>query len=225
MPGSRRHGWQIGSRVRTLTGRVIKVPLLVLALLIGLYMWNRRLSRLNRKLDAARRQLAAQVLELAKHATTDRLTGLSNRRKLDETLAQELARCQRHRRPLALLLLDLHHFKRVNDAFGHLVGDPVLSELSSLLRAQCRETDTPGRWGGEEFLIICPEIPAETAATLAERLRAYVSRRVFTDVGKISISVGVTDQRPEDDADSMLARVDAAPKEAKRSGRNRIVVS
>ena len=160
-------------------------------------------------------------------ATHDGLTGLYNHNTFDTLLADELARAQRFQRPLSLLLLDIDHFKRVNDTHGHQAGDAVLRGLSELLRREARAIDRVCRYGGEEITVILPETDPDAAANIAERMRAAVEAQPFdVDAGAplhITISIGVASwPMPGDDAGTLVAAADAALYDAKRSGRNRI---
>lgn len=178
-----------------------------LIMLVVLY-WNRKLRRLNR--------------ELERLSITDRLTGLYNRLKLDAVLAAELQRAGRFGQAFSIVLLDLDHFKAVNDRHGHPVGDQVLLALADLLRHHGRRTDSVGRWGGEEFLIICPHTDAAGALTLGENLRQAMRARDFPVVGRQTASFGVTTYQSGDQEKDLLARADAALYEAKRLGRDRV---
>lgn len=168
-------------------------------------------------------------LKLAHHnleriAVTDRLTGLYNRTKLDEVFASELARAQRYGVSLAVIMADIDKFKLVNDTYGHQVGDSVLCEFSTIVRNLVRDTDTLGRWGGEEFLIICSHIDINDAYILAERIRATVAAHTFSVVGPKNCSLGVASYRPGDTVETIMSRADAALYEAKQNGRNRVVL-
>lgn len=175
------------------------------------------------RLRQAQEQLLAQNMALEQLAVTDALTGLPNRRQLDTVLSREVARAARYGTPLVLILLDVDHFKRINDEHGHLVGDEVLATLGRWLLQHLRQTDVVGRWGGEEFLLICPSIELAQGLHIAETLRAAVSRLVLPEVGALSVSLGVASHRPADTAVSCVARADAALYDAKRAGRNRVV--
>jgi diguanylate cyclase (GGDEF)-like protein len=180
------------------------------AALLVVVLWNRKLRKLNR--------------ELNRLSTTDRLTGLFNRLRIDELVLAEIARVDRFGGTFGLILLDVDHFKDVNDRHGHQVGDAVLVHLADALREGVRATDMVGRWGGEEFLILCPGTDGPGALTLAENLRGWVAGRTFPKVDRRTISLGVTTHRPGDSLDDMVARADAALYEAKRQGRNRAVL-
>ncbi|MBN1477566.1 diguanylate cyclase [Candidatus Sumerlaeota bacterium] len=166
---------------------------------------------------------------LALMATTDELTGLHNRRLLMERLTQETLRSQRYGTPLSLLMLDLDHFKSVNDTHGHLVGDQVLITMARLITATIRVTDIAGRYGGEEMCIALTETGASGAECIAERLRQRIADFEFTDssgcVFHVTASIGVATHDGADDVDTMLALADAALYRAKEGGRNRVICS
>ncbi|QEY31092.1 diguanylate cyclase [Synechococcus sp. RSCCF101] len=158
-------------------------------------------------------------------STTDPLTQLNNRLKLDAVLEGEVQRTRRYNQPLSLIMVDVDHFKAVNDSHGHQVGDLVLTNLADLLRQHCRETDEPGRWGGEEFLIVCPQTPEEGAVALAEKLRLRLSEHDFPVVHHASASFGVATCQPGESAEGLVSRADAALYRAKAQGRNRVVAA
>lgn len=178
-----------------------------LALAFTLY-WIIRLRRLN--------------AEIKRLSVTDALTGLYNRVKLHAQFPLELERATRHGRPLSLLLLDVDHFKLVNDDLGHPVGDAVLVSIARLISANTRVLDIVCRWGGEEFLVLCPETGPEQALTLAERIRAQVASGEFPGQRRMSVSIGVATLAPGETAESLVKRADAALYESKRGGRNRV---
>ncbi|MBT9503059.1 MAG: diguanylate cyclase [Burkholderiaceae bacterium] len=187
---------------------------------------NTELQRMNAELEA---KVAARTLELQQKnaelerlAITDPLTRLNNRLMLDKTLEGELARCQRFGGPLALILVDIDKFKQVNDSFGHQAGDVVLTTVAGLLAHGARETDLAGRWGGEEFMLICRNTDADGAATLAEKLRLAIQGRELDGVGRCTASFGVSAWQPGDNFESLVARADAALYRAKARGRNRV---
>lgn len=161
--------------------------------------------------------------EAETRAATDVLTGLYNRRRLDQELEKAVERRNRYELDFSIMLLDMDHFKSVNDTYGHLVGDDVLIALADLLRQEARKVDTLGRWGGEEFLIICPGVDVDGARTLAERIRSAVETHRFETVGLKTISVGVVSCTRDETITGLLARADAALYEAKESGRNRVI--
>lgn len=185
-----------------------------------------------KKLDAARAELEAsnalleaQAVQLEKLATTDALTAAYNRRKLNELTLAELERVRRYGRPLSLFILDIDHFKRVNDTYGHEAGDQVLVTLAGLLRAGIRATDSLARWGGEEFVVLSPGVTADGEAQLAERLRAAAAAHDHASVGTVTASFGVAEHSPGETPDELFARADRALYRAKDGGRNRVEVA
>jgi diguanylate cyclase (GGDEF)-like protein len=171
------------------------------------------------------RQLQLTHEKTAEEAGTDPLTGLANQRRLHETIEREIRRSGRFGRPLSLLMLDLDDFKQVNDAHGHLRGDEVLREVAALLVGESREVDEPGRYGGEEFVVVLPETTTEGAAEMAERVRARVEDEiVHTPGGKtLTASIGIA-TLPTHAADyrGLIAAADSALYGAKRQGKNRV---
>ena len=164
--------------------------------------------------------------EIYRTMIADGLTGANNRRYFTEFLEREMARCQRHGRPLALLLFDIDHFKRVNDNFGHLSGDHVLREIAELVREQVRREDCFARYGGEEFAVVLAETSLEAAREFAERLRERVEAHAFqvgSELIAVTISIGVAVMGKEQrEPAAFLAAVDAHLYEAKAAGRNRV---
>lgn len=155
-------------------------------------------------------------------ANTDMLTGLANRRYAEHILEEEVERAERYGRPLSVLLFDLDHFKNINDAFGHEAGDRVLSEVRDLLAQRLRDSDLLARWGGEEFLLIAPEMRRPEAARLAERLRRLVELHDFGTGTPLTASFGVAERRAGESAAELVRRADEAMYAAKRDGRNTV---
>ncbi len=181
---------------------------------------GKRILDLQQELISAREVLRVQ-------ATHDPLTELWNHAAVFDILRNELERSQRQGAPLAAVMLDLDHFKRVNDTYGHMAGDLVLSEVARRLRGAVRPYDSIGRYGGEEFLVVVPGCDATAVQRQAERLRACVAAELF-DLGgtriRLTLSVGVatSEQTKTHDWDSLLRAADAALYRAKRNGRNRV---
>ncbi|MFO1251764.1 MAG: diguanylate cyclase [Inhella sp.] len=195
------------------------------------------------QLAASVRQLKANEQELARQnellnqqkqelhlaATTDRLTGLHNRAYLMDQLSREFSNAQRYGRPLSCLLLDIDHFKSVNDRHGHLVGDAVLRHTAQLLNGELRRGDVLARYGGEEFVLLLPGTLAASAQALAEGLRASVAQAPWVQGElslQITLSIGVAYNGSCQGADEMalLKQADEALYAAKRQGRNRVVL-
>ncbi len=162
------------------------------------------------------RQQSANLMTFTE-VRTDPLTGLNNRRGLDDTLASQLALMNRYQSPFSIAMLDIDHFKQVNDREGHLNGDRVLRQLSHLLEECVRETDLLARYGGEEFVIVMPQTDLAGACMLTERIRYQVANRM-----KISVSGGVAAAGENDTAESLLGHADTALYSAKAAGRNRV---
>jgi diguanylate cyclase (GGDEF)-like protein len=181
-----------------------------------------RIKSLTDALDAANRRLA----ELA---DTDGLTGIANRRRFDGLCAHEHERAQRYQRPLTLLLADIDHFKRVNDTYGHALGDAVLRAVASALAGSLRQSDHVGRLGGEEFGVLAPEVGPAGALALGERLRHAVEQmRVEAPDGPVEVSASfgavAWDGQGTVEVATLLKRADDALYQAKQSGRNRVVL-
>ena len=167
--------------------------------------------------------------ELERIAQTDVLTGLLNRGGLVDRLSLEIDRTSRYKRGLSLLMIDLDHFKQVNDNHGHPVGDCVLAELGIILTKACRSSDGIGRYGGEEFLIVLPETEISKAQELAERIRLAIMEHTFATSMSLSLSptcsIGVAQYQPEQTFSDILKMVDDVLYQAKSLGRNRVVTT
>lgn len=166
-------------------------------------------------------QVAQLNEELARLSLSDQLTGLCNRRRLDQALADELRRAERYGKTFAGIMFDVDRFKQINDDHGHQVGDSVLIRVASSVRRVCRESDILGRWGGDEFMILMPESDGEAALLVAAKIGAELAvpeERIPAH----TCSFGVTDYRPGDTSESFLIRADAALYAAKKTGRNRV---
>ena len=181
--------------------------------------------------DTIFKHLAGSDIEVQYHeivfrmAVTDGLTNLANRKQLDSILTEEIPRAQRHGRELSLLMLDIDHFKQINDVHGHLTGDSVLRGLASILQKRLRPNDRLGRYGGEEFCAILPETPLRSAGRIAEELRALVEAHAFASDSKeirITISIGAGCLRDGMQIDDLYRAADEMLYTAKRTGRNRV---
>ncbi len=171
-----------------------------------------------------------KIYQLEYESTTDPLMGICNRRSMEKTLHSEFNRAKRYRHPLSLVMLDIDHFKRINDNFGHQVGDVVLKKLAALIVAAVRETDVVCRYGGEEILIIMPHTKRDDALVVAEGLRVEIeSTKIITkddgrkcDDVQVTASFGVTAIDPEvESVHCLLGRADKALYFAKKQGRNK----
>ena len=169
-------------------------------------------------------ELETELIEARDAACTDPLTGALNRRGFEQTCARELARAQRDGKQLALALIDLDDFKRLNDTLGHQFGDKVLVRLVELLHRSLRPSDILFRFGGEEFVLIMPVRTIDEAqAALARLLRDFAAQRIAGVERPVTFSAGVVVQGADEALDSAIERVDAATYAAKRAGKNRVV--
>jgi len=159
------------------------------------------------------------------NALTDELTKLPNRRALAQRFLQEMQRARRHHKAIAFMMIDLDHFKQVNDTYGHLNGDAVLAELASILEHGARESDVCARYGGEEFGLILHETTEAGARTLAERIRAKVAAATFPGGLKLTISIGVAATNEPALFTTLMERADQALYAAKQGGRNQVRVA
>ncbi len=170
---------------------------------------NGRLARSNRQLEGI--------------ATMDALTQVWNRYRIEQAIETDIGLAMRLGQPSALLLLDVDFFKRINDRYGHEAGDAVLVTLAAAITQTLRDSDHLGRWGGEEFVILASNCNLENGEALAERIRKAVAASDFGSVGKVTISIGVSQWLPGDDRKSLLERADKAMYAAKQAGRNRVM--
>jgi two-component system cell cycle response regulator len=177
---------------------------------------------------------AVNHARLVRSGLTDALTGWHNRRYLQTRLEEELARCRRERKPLTCLMIDVDHFKRVNDVHGHAVGDEVLRQVAQCILGEVRDSDVSARYGGEEFIVLLPGTTVDAGRSLAERIRRAVSIAAFVVDGvvdplSITVSIGVAEHRERPDGedveragDRLIALADQALYEAKAGGRNAV---
>lgn len=193
---------------------------------------DRKLRALQVQYDLARARHDAAMARLesarlAEQTRTDPLTGVANRRQLDERLRDEYARAARHGHALAVAMIDIDDFKRINDRHGHAAGDAVLREIATLLRAHCRDIDLVARYGGEEFCVVFVEASAKDALRACEAMRAAVEAHdwpaVAADLQRVTLSMGLAEREEADGRQALLAAADARLYEAKRSGKNRVV--
>jgi diguanylate cyclase (GGDEF)-like protein len=186
---------------------------------------NHELEALNASLTEANVLRISLVDQLERQTFEDALTGLANRRRLDQRLTEAFALVQRHGRPLAVAVADLDHFKRVNDQHSHAVGDAVLKTLAGILQRQVRQTDLVARYGGEEFVLVLSETDEEAARVVCEKVRAAVADHPWTEVAPdlaLTVSIGYCADTSLDSAERMLAVADAELYAAKAAGRNRV---
>jgi diguanylate cyclase (GGDEF)-like protein len=214
---------------------IMAVPLITARECIGVLSVVRRNRRPYRPVDLHLLQLVAELsvpyLEIARLkriSESDPLTLLHNRRFVQENLPEEIRRAGHHHAPLAAAMIDLDHFKLVNDHHGHEVGDEVLVEAAERIRRACRQSDLVARWGGEEFLIIFPQTSLRQAAIVAERIRRSIADSPFaTSAGPVQVtaSLGAATRQRGEEARTLIRRADQAMYQAKRGGRNRVFMA
>ena len=156
-------------------------------------------------------------------ATTDTLTGILNRYSLNQKIDEEIRRVKRYDGIFSLMMFDIDFFKKVNDSYGHDVGDYVLKEFSKIIFEGIRDTDIFGRWGGEEFILLAPSEDLKGAMELSEKIRKSIEQYDFNDVGTITVSIGITTCNGYAEKEKLLKKVDDALYEAKERGRNRVI--
>jgi len=172
--------------------------------------------------ERMRKRILETTEEISKLAVTDQLTGLHNRRKLDDTMLLEIERAKRYQTPLSVIMCDLDHFKSINDTYGHKTGDDVIIATSTVIKNGVRASDIVGRWGGEEFLIICPHTDQQGAMVLAEKLRLDISLLKVEPYLSITASFGVAEYILGEDSEALLCRADKLLYVAKSEGRNQV---
>ena len=168
-------------------------------------------------------ELEKKNQELERLYVIDPLTGLFNRHRIDEVFLDEAKRAKRYQSTLGLIMFDIDHFKQINDQCGHLNGDKALIAISNTVKGQSRETDICGRWGGEEFVVICPNTDLAGLAKVAEKLREAIENTVIPDVGQVTASFGLSELGPNFDIERLVQNADEAMYAAKKQGRNRVV--
>jgi diguanylate cyclase (GGDEF)-like protein len=190
---------------------------------------NEQLRQMNTELEslvhARTLELVEKNRELEILSVTDKLTGLANRRKLDEVLDEELIRARRYGVEFSVVIMDIDHFKRVNDQHGHAAGDVVLEAMARILRQCTRDVDVVARMGGEEFVVVCRHAGMERCQFVAEKIRAAIESHDFSGIGRVTASFGVAVFVKDDSIASLMARADAAAYRAKAGGRNRVETS
>ncbi len=175
------------------------------------------LQEFNTKLES---EVEKQTKELKLLAVTDKLTGLYNRVKLDDELASNYEYYKKFKENFSIVMLDIDHFKAVNDTYGHQVGDTVLREMAMLIKDSIRSTDIIGRWGGEEFMLICPKTDSSNAYAVAQNIRENIQTHNFPRVGSLTISAGVSDIISNEDVNALVNSADSLLYDAKHNGRN-----
>ncbi len=160
--------------------------------------------------------------ELQQMVHTDPLTGAKNRLAFIKRITEEIERAKRYEAPLSIIMFDIDHFKKINDTYGHNVGDNVLKGMVKIVEEHLRKSDNLYRTGGEEFIVILSNTDIEKAEIVAEKIREAICKTKFEKVGRVTISIGVTQVTEDDDEDTVTSRVDEALYRAKNTGRNRV---
>ena len=206
--------------------------LIVIGAMVWTTMFGAYVSAMRHKLTSRNEELRLACQRISELAERDDLTGLHNRRYIMDVLSSLLARAERDAQPFTICIIDLDHFKRINDRFGHAAGDQVLVAFSRLVETELRGMDfvahnvadgaSFGRYGGEEFILLLPATQLDGAQTCAERLRAKQAAARHPAAPIVTLSAGIAEHRPGEDAESLLRRADRALYEAKYAGRNRV---
>ncbi len=192
-----------------------------------LQRYGRQLEEANKQLEDRNERLNEAIEQLHMAAMTDSLTGLGNRRYMSTKIQEEMVRFRRSQRAFSIILADIDHFKQVNDEHGHECGDGVLRHVSDILRVGVREQDHVARWGGEEFLLLLPETPADGALLVAEKLRVAIAESQAVCLGRdirVTMTFGVTAYDESGSMDGAIRQADHALYLGKQRGRNRTVV-
>ena len=225
------------AKTRALRGRVWRTTTGIRVLaeydIIDLERLNDAMLDINRDASAVQDTLARANVALKQRevqsveaSLTDVLTGVGNRRKLNQALTTEISRVRRNQGKLSAIMIDVDHFKRVNDEYGHSAGDKVLARCGALLKSHTRPTDIVARFGGEEFMVLLPHTNLAQALIKAEQLRSVFAAEPFAPLTRsLTSSFGVTELLREENSESFLSRVDGALYQAKAEGRNRVVAA
>ena len=198
------------------------------AVLLASSLVAQRVSRTHHDMKAKSEALAIALHKVEHLASHDQLTGLINRHRMHDILDKEWQRQQRQHRPTTLVMMDLDHFKRVNDSLGHQVGDKVLQQLAIMADTYLRDADVVSRWGGEEFLVLCPESTGDQAIVALHRLRDQLHRMPLVSEHpelRVTFSAGLATLRPGEAVDNAIERADQALYQAKEAGRDRFIQS
>lgn len=225
--------WNNVKVIDELDYRLIYSALAVFFVVISLFLWrNQYVARFNRKLmnkNELLESLQSELMEKNKTleflSTHDELTRLHNRHFMIRRCEEEILRNNRFETPACLILIDIDHFKKINDEYGHTGGDLILTEVTQLVQDTIREVDVVSRWGGEEFLVLCPQTKMTEANSLAVRLNKAVRDYTFSHVENLTCSFGVAQFKDSESFIHWFDRADAAMYEAKSAGRNRIFIA
>lgn len=187
-----------------------------------------RLKNERDKLQETTRKALSDAEQAQERALTDALTGLLNRYGLQRAMAREIAAARRYGRPLSCLMMDIDHFKKINDVYGHPIGDIAIQQVGKVLTEVTRNSDMVFRYGGEEFIVLLPETDIKGAVVLGEKIRTFAESRIFGDGERIltlTLSIGVASLKANESGNDMIARADVALYNAKENGRNRVEIA
>jgi diguanylate cyclase (GGDEF)-like protein len=184
-----------------------------------------QLQKVRGDLEESNTALRATLATAELLASKDQMTGLLNRRSFDQRLDATIARSTRHGDPFSLLMIDMDHFKNINDYYGHSTGDDVLRRFGEVMSERLRPYDVAARWGGEEFVVLADGANLDNARMLAEQMRESVATTPFSPVPRVTISIGVAEYQEGESGDDLLKRADKALYSAKRNGRNRVIAA
>ncbi|MCZ2720133.1 transporter substrate-binding domain-containing protein [Marinomonas sp. 15G1-11] len=201
-----------------------KASLGVITLILLMMYWNRKIVRANTLLKQAQKDIEEKNKALSQLALTDNLTKLFNRRKLEELIQDEINKHDNTDHHFCLSILDIDHFKEVNDTYGHQKGDQVLIEIANILKSNLKETGFVGRYGGEEFIVLYPESSIDDVVTTIESLRLAIWKHDFNGIPPKTASFGLTCSIKGDTIEALIKRADNALYEAKNSGRNKVII-
>ncbi len=204
--------------------RNISIALGLLLVLLSFYLLQKIFQHYTHAIDTYQSQLEIKNRTLSKLSNIDHLTKAHNRRSIERVLSKELNRAKRYKKPLSVILLDLDDFKKVNDIYGHNIGDKVLKNTAKIVLEMIRESDYFGRWGGEEFLLIATETPMDKAMLLAEQIRKSINAYEFIEPSNVTCSIGIAELNNNESATEFIAKADYALYQAKDNGKNRVVV-
>jgi len=217
--------WRDGADPGVVTIEKVNFGMLLL-MLMGVGILTSRLAGMRQRSQRQKAALEAALEQNRLLATQDTLTGCLNRRAMTDRLGQAMAMAARFGTPCSVIMIDLDHFKHVNDAYGHAAGDEVLRTVADLARGQLRDVDSLGRWGGEEFLVLLPATPAADAMVCAERLQSKLAEVRFPSISPdlhLSFSAGVAAIGRDERLAALIDRADRAMYQAKQAGRARVV--
>ncbi|MBO1519772.1 ligand-binding sensor domain-containing diguanylate cyclase [Oceanisphaera pacifica] len=217
--------WQLPLFWGVIVTLVLVVFWLVLRWRIQFFEYHNQ--ELSRQVADKTSKLQQQAQDFELQAREDQLTGLPNRRAFDEALAMIMARLARQSAPLSMMVIDIDHFKQVNDTLSHAVGDKVIQVVAGVIQEQIRNVDHPARWGGEEFTVLLPDTDTDTAYQVAERVRLAVAAHDYSEIApqlRLTISIGIAQIANNVDEHQLLIQADKALYQAKRQGRNQVVV-